>query len=108
MPRGDRRGPEGFGAMTGRGLGYCAGYDSPGFTKGTPRGGAGFGRGMGSGRGMGRGHGYAWRVNYPQPHYPAAPAYSREQELDMLKGQAEDMKTSLEAINKRIEDLEKE
>jgi len=33
MPRGDRTGPDGMGQMTGRGLGYCAGYDSPGFTK---------------------------------------------------------------------------
>jgi len=32
MPRGDKRGPEGAGPMTGRALGYCAGNDQPGFT----------------------------------------------------------------------------
>jgi len=38
MPRGDRTGPDGKGSKTGRGLGYCAGDDSPGFTKGSRRG----------------------------------------------------------------------
>ncbi len=33
MPWGDRTGPLGFGPMTGRGLGYCGGFDSPGFLK---------------------------------------------------------------------------
>ena len=33
MPRGDGTGPAGRGPKTGRGLGYCAGYDSPGYTK---------------------------------------------------------------------------
>lgn len=31
MPSGDRSGPEGKGPMTGRGRGYCAGYDRPGY-----------------------------------------------------------------------------
>ncbi len=31
MPAGDKTGPEGKGAMTGRGAGYCAGYDQPGY-----------------------------------------------------------------------------
>ena len=58
MPRGDGKGPEGLGPMTGRGLGYCAGFDSPGFTKGIGRGlgrGLARGRGRGIGRGLGRG-----------------------------------------------------
>jgi len=45
MPRGSRTGPLGRGPRTGRGLGYCAGFPSPGFE--TPR----FGRGFGYGRG---------------------------------------------------------
>ena len=56
MPRGNQTGPAGQGPQTGRGLGNCSGYDSPGFTRGTPRGGAGFGRGNGTGRGPGKGH----------------------------------------------------
>ncbi len=53
MPRGDRRGPDGRGPMTGRAAGYCAGNSAPGFTSG------GFGRGAGRGfrRGGGRGFG---------------------------------------------------
>jgi len=38
MPRGDRTGPDGKGSKTGRGLGYCTGSDSPGFTKGSRQG----------------------------------------------------------------------
>jgi hypothetical protein len=42
MPGGDRTGPLGYGPMTGRGAGYCAGYVTPGY--GNPA----FGRGRGS------------------------------------------------------------
>jgi hypothetical protein len=31
MPQGDGTGPRGSGSMTGRGMGYCAGYAQPGF-----------------------------------------------------------------------------
>jgi len=31
MPGGDRTGPMGFGSMTGRGMGYCAGFPGLGF-----------------------------------------------------------------------------
>jgi len=55
MPRGDRTGPMGFGPMTGRGMGYCAGNPGPGFM--VPGPGLGFGRGFGMGRGMGGGMG---------------------------------------------------
>ena len=37
MPAGDKTGPNGKGSRTGRGLGYCAGYPDPGFTKSTRR-----------------------------------------------------------------------
>ena len=64
MPGGDRTGPMGGGPRTGRALGYCSGYDAPGFTHPAPgqglgRGG-GFGRGLGAGRGGGRGPGTGW------------------------------------------------
>jgi len=52
MPRGDRTGPSGRGSKTGRGLGYCTGYSSPGYTKGRPRGGGGFGHGARRGSGF--------------------------------------------------------
>jgi len=47
MPRGDRTGPRGKGPKTGRGLGYCSGSKSPGYSQegGRPRDGRGRGRG---------------------------------------------------------------
>ncbi len=59
MPGGDRRGPGSMGPMTGRRMGYCAGYEVPGFANqgGGGSAGQGFGRGFGFGRGGGRGFG---------------------------------------------------
>ena len=108
MSKGDRRGPEGFGPMTGRGLGYCAGYDSPGFTKGVSRGGGGFEVGRGFGGGFGRG----FRGGFQSGYYrmPVAPQYNPvqqtpEQELASLKQNADYLKQDLESINKRIDEL---
>ncbi|NMC44151.1 MAG: DUF5320 domain-containing protein, partial [candidate division Zixibacteria bacterium] len=61
MPRGDRTGPAGMGPMTGRGLGYCAGFGMPGYMNPAP--GRGFGMGFGRGRGFGGG-GRGWRHWY--------------------------------------------
>lgn len=36
MPGGDRTGPAGFGRMTGRAAGYCAGYSVPGYMNPIP------------------------------------------------------------------------
>ncbi|MCF7886228.1 MAG: DUF5320 domain-containing protein [Candidatus Marinimicrobia bacterium] len=55
MPRGNQTGPAGNGPQTGRGLGRCSGYDAPGFTKGTPRNGAGFAQKNSPRRRSGRG-----------------------------------------------------
>ena len=53
MPRGDRTGPGGMGPGTGRGMGFCSGFDAPGFAH------KGYGRGFGGGRGgFGRGRGF--------------------------------------------------
>jgi hypothetical protein len=41
MPKGDRTGPMGTGAMSGRAAGFCAGFDTPGYAHPTPAGGAG-------------------------------------------------------------------
>ena len=54
MPHGDGTGPMGAGSMTGRALGYCAGYAQPGFANVGP-GFVGVGRGAGFGR-AGRGY----------------------------------------------------
>ncbi|OQX60997.1 MAG: hypothetical protein B5M51_09150 [Anaerolinea sp. 4484_236] len=94
MPYGDGTGPQGQGPMTGRGAGYCAGTNAPGFatTPGRGRGwGAGFGRGFGRGAGFRRGRG-GWGQGgafpaYPTQPYAAAP-YTPEQEVNTLKAQA--------------------
>ena len=52
MPMGDGTGPAGKGPKTGRGLGFCAGYDSPGYTKSGGRGGRGRGRKLKRDRGF--------------------------------------------------------
>ncbi len=36
MPWGDETGPMGQGPMTGRGAGYCAGYNTPGYANPMP------------------------------------------------------------------------
>ncbi|MBC7248832.1 MAG: DUF5320 domain-containing protein [Anaerolineae bacterium] len=114
MPRGDRTGPMGMGPMTGRAAGYCAGYGVPGYANPIP------GRGYGMGWGGGWGRGWRWRHWYYATGLPGwarfgyAPAYgpyappTREQEAEMLKEQAEWLKGQLDAISKRIAELEQE
>jgi len=82
MPRGDGTGPMGFGPMTGRAAGYCAGYGVPGFMNPIP--GAGIGMGAmpyaGYGAPMGSpyvGYGAAMGSPYAMPFaagYPAGAA----------------------------------
>ncbi len=48
MPGGNGSGPFGAGPMTGRAMGYCAGYSVPGYMN-SPMGGMGRGRGRGRG-----------------------------------------------------------
>jgi hypothetical protein len=115
MPGGDRTGPRGLGPMTGRGAGYCGGYDAPGYANPMPGYGSVPGYGMRfGGRFGGRGGGRGWRHWYyatglpawARPEYPA-PVQAAEQELDGLKNEAEWLKGQLEAINQRIEELGK-
>ena len=124
MPRGDGTGPGGMGPMTGRAAGYCAGYAVPGYMNSI--GGRGFGAfGGGRGGGWGRRNWFnatgltGWqRAGMGMPAYGAPPAYptpyaasfapaaTKEQELDALKGQAEYFEDALEGIKKRIEELQ--
>lgn len=125
MPRGDGTGPVGFGPMTGRAAGYCAGYSVPGYLNPVPGRGLGFGRGRGFGRGLGlgfrggRGWGGYWGDPYTVPAYPrpaAVPPYGApygagpdpEQETEMLKGQVEYLEKALEGVRKRMAELEAE
>ncbi|NOZ27710.1 MAG: DUF5320 domain-containing protein [Chloroflexi bacterium] len=119
MPRGDGTGPMGLGPMTGRGAGFCAGFGMPGFMNPF-----GYRMGLGWRRGAwGIGGGHGWRNMYYATGLPgwaragyapagsARPAYeaptaAREQEVEALRAQAEQLKTQLEAIARRIEELE--
>jgi len=131
LPGGNRNGPAGMGPRTGRGLGYCTGYNTPGFANAP---GMGLGRGWGGGRGYGRG--LAWRrgrgggggAGLYAPQYPPyagnAPIYnplatgipnmSPENQLNMLKQEKEYLESEmkgisniLEEISKKISDIEK-
>jgi len=88
----------GAGPRTGRGLGYCSGYNTPGFANQMPnfRGGYGFG-----GRGGGRG----WRNRYYATGVPGWVSPTPEQEVADLKAQADWLRGQLEAIQKRIDDI---
>jgi hypothetical protein len=124
MPRGDRTGPSGYGPMTGRAAGYCAGYSVPGFMNPTGGFGRGFGRGRGRGfgRGWGRGFGRGWWANPPvptQPPYtdptvypPVIQPQSPEQEVAALENykkglEAEkaDLEQEMNQVNSRIEEI---
>lgn len=119
MPGGDRTGPMGMGAMTGRGTGYCAGFGMPGYANPAP--GHGFGMGYGRGRGFGGGGrgrrnmfyatglpgwmrfgGYGAPYGYPTPYQQANP----EMEKQALKQQAEDLQSELDSIKKRLDEIE--
>lgn len=111
MPGGDRTGPEGFGPQTGRRLGYCSGYDSPGYAKGMPRGGRGFGRGFGRGCGYGRGYGYRWRM-YPYQgekpeQYPSVPYPRKDDEKSFLKERITELESELSALKEKLKSLGK-
>ena len=115
MPGGDGTGPGGMGPMTGRAAGYCAGYPTPGYANRVP--GRGFGFGMGRGFGMGFGAGRGWRnfggmrrnmYNAPMASYdvPFNRGLTREEEVEMLKGQAGQVEETLSSLKKRISELE--
>jgi len=98
MPGGDRTGPRAEGPMTGRGMGYCAGNDRPGYSSGNQ----GFGRGRGffsyGGRGqqLGNRRGYAYRSNYDIGD-------NRQQNLTIW----EEIKQMISALTNRIDKLER-
>jgi len=123
MPGGDGTGPAGLGPMTGRAAGYCAGYSVPGYMNPIPgrgyfgmgRGGGGWGRrnwfyatGLTGWQRAGVGMpAYGVPQAYPTPYAaPFASGLTRQQELDVLKGQAEYFEDALEGIRKRIEEIE--
>ena len=101
MPRGDGTGPAGMGSRTGRGMGYCAGYPTPGFMN------PGFG-----GRGGGLGRGMGWRRFAGANQYPPTqPMYFKPMEANdekkMLSQDLKALEEEMKAIKNRLGELEK-
>ncbi len=94
MPWGDRTGPLGAGPRTGRGLGFCSGYATPGYLN------AGFGRGFGYGRGRGFGFGARWGYGYD---YAAVP--TKEEERSFLEAEIQRLTNGIESLKKRLDEL---
>jgi Family of unknown function (DUF5320) len=122
MPAGDRTGSWGLGPRTGRGLGYCSGYQAPGFMYPRPglvlgRGfglARGFGRGLGRGFRIGRGRGYWWSRFGGFLGYPFYPVTAfrfqpgHEEETAWLADQAKNLEQQLLQVQKRLAELEKD
>lgn len=102
MPAGDGTGPAGFGPMTGRAAGYCAGFLVPGFANPLP--GRGWGMGFGRARGWRRRNWFyatglpAWARFGPGAYPTADPT----QEAEVLKAQARHLESVLEQIRTRL------
>ena len=96
MPRGDGTGPAGAGPMTGRAMGYCSGYDAPGFAN------ACFGRG----RGRGFRRRTFWRAYPAYSPYPAEPL-SKEERKKMLEDERKAIEEELKTVEQEIKELEK-
>jgi hypothetical protein len=109
MPYGDRTGPKGFGPLTGRQAGFCAGYAVPGY--------ANFARDWACSGGGSRG----WRNQYYKTGLkgwqraatgwvdtmmPFGAPISRDVELARLKAQAENLTRTLDGIKRQIETIE--
>jgi len=111
MPRGNSTGPMGQGSMTGKGLGFCNGNDTPGFFKGDGGCmGRGFGRGRGLGKGNGIGRGFNMGRNFAGSlggftgNFPSA--ISEDDEIKVLKLRAEALNKTQQEIEKRVKELE--
>ena len=124
MSGGNGTGPMGTGPMTGRAAGICAGNTVPGSV--SAPGGRGFRRGGGGRSRRGRRNRFyatgltGWQraeagmpafgsgevVSAAQANSGAPSAVSKEQELDLLKRQADGLANTLDEIKKRVAGLE--
>ncbi len=111
----DGSGPDGRGPMTGRGLGYCAGNDRPGYeADAAPAGrgggfglrfGRGAGRGYGRGRGFGNGLGPGFGRGYGRgpANFNRSVAFGPENEVaDSLSDEIAGLREQLKALEDRL------
>lgn len=97
-----------MGPRTGRGMGFCNGYEAPGYANPGP----GLGRGMGRGwgRGMGMGRGMAWGRNWQGAAAPAqAPAQPVEpaETAGGLQAVLARLENAVAGLAERLDKLEK-
>lgn len=104
MPRGDGTGPAGAGPMTGRGAGFCAGSEMPGFAR---RWGAGPGFNGVRGRG-GRTFQGAGRPGFSYWCRTYDTAADDADEKALLKRRAGILEEQLEQVNRRLSLLERD
>lgn len=97
MPGGDRTGPLGLGPKTGRGMGFCAGYQTSGYMN------PGFRRGRFWRRGFGRGFGWRYQNKYDMPAEPVA--LTKEEEKRILENELKEIEREKEEIKKRLKEL---
>ena len=109
MPRGDRMGPEGMGPGTGRGAGFCNGFDRPGFMNPSPGYGAGngFRRGFHRERFVHQGMGFGRRIHYRRPYADAYVYGDPGDDLDYGVGK-EFLEKEIIQLKKHLEALEKQ
>ena len=81
MPNFDGTGPQGMGAMTGRGLGPCGG-------------------GMRRGCGRGFGRGFGWKRGFATPV-----TLTKEEEKKILEADLKDIEVEKEAIQRRLKEM---
>lgn len=126
MPRGNGTGRSGMGPMTGRGMGYCAGYDRPGYMNNGGIG-AGFGRGLGGGFGLGGGRGFGRGLGfglgrafgyrgaygpydtygaYGAPSPAAVGAAGSDLRKQAMQRQADSLEQELQALRSQLRDLD--
>ena len=112
MPRGDQTGPNGMGPMSGRGAGFCAGYETPGYAYPMDcRWGMRRAWGRRSGRPMGFGHrGFAGRGGMRgEMHYAAyAVPYPPEEKEEMLKNREIWLQEQLEEVRGELKTMSKD
>lgn len=96
MPRLDGTGPRGQGPMTGRGLGFCAGFNRPGAAQAEPR------------RGFGRGPGFGARFASAPARTPVrvpAQNITEEQKKNLLNQEKQAVEKELEALENELKNI---
>jgi hypothetical protein len=100
MPRGNGNGPEGFGPRTGKGAGFCNGFDHPGFVN---SGMGGRRAGFGYRRNFQSGFMPAWRSRGCDTFVPNEPTTVQKKEF--LENEINLMKKHLNELEKQFETM---